>query len=314
MRRSYILCTLGLSLLLFSGCAKEQAQMAYIGAETAKQLALEISGLTADGVEAITADLNTHNGVDYYQIDFTAAGQSYQYDIDALTGVVIEANSPNAAPEGSLVTDADTYDAEATVDAADHAVGNAAVNAVDPAVGNAVDHDTDKTAESQQPAAGQTQGGGMLSASEAETVALDHAGLEREQVTFIKSKSDYEKGRQIYEVEFRTQDAQEYDYEIDAYTGEIISFDYDAELCALPAAAGGVEITSDAAKELALAQVPGAAVGDIVKFKVDYDDGRMEYEGKIVYSGMEYEFEIDGYSGAFRSWEVKPVSADSYKN
>ena len=60
---------------------------------------------------------------------------------------------------------------------------------------------------------------------------------------------------------------------------------------------------------MALAQVPGAAVSDIQEFKADDDDGRTEYEGKIIYDGMQYEFEIDGYSGAIRSWEVEAVGA-----
>lgn len=66
-------------------------------------------------------------------------------------------------------------------------------------------------------------------------------------------------------------------------------------------------ITAASAKSLALAQVPGATARNIVEFETDYDDGRIEYEGKIVYKGMEYEFEIDGYSGAFRKWESEPV-------
>ncbi|MBP3486562.1 MAG: PepSY domain-containing protein, partial [Oscillospiraceae bacterium] len=57
----------------------------------------------------------------------------------------------------------------------------------------------------------------------------------------------------------------------------------------------------------ALAQVPGATVDNIREFGVDYDDGRLEYEGKIYYDHMEYEFEIDGYSGAIRSWDVESV-------
>ena len=52
------------------------------------------------------------------------------------------------------------------------------------------------------------------------------------------------------------------------------------------------------------AQVPGAAEGDIREFSTDRDDGRLEYEGEIRYNGVTYEFEIDGYSGAIRSWET----------
>ena len=51
--------------------------------------------------------------------------------------------------------------------------------------------------------------------------------------------------------------------------------------------------------------MPGATVDDIRGFETDYDDGRLEYEGRIIYDGIEYEFEIDGYSGAIRSWEAE---------
>ena len=67
------------------------------------------------------------------------------------------------------------------------------------------------------------------------------------------------------------------------------------------------KITEDEAKKIALAQVPGAKETDIRGFEIDYDDGRLEYEGSIFYGELEYEFEIDGYSGAIRSWEVESI-------
>ena len=74
---------------------------------------------------------------------------------------------------------------------------------------------------------------------------------------------------------------------------------------------GGPSTTSgligeDQARQIALAEVPGATVNDIYEFELDRDDGRLEYEGTIYYNGMEYEFTIDGYSGAIRSWEAEP--------
>ncbi len=66
-------------------------------------------------------------------------------------------------------------------------------------------------------------------------------------------------------------------------------------------------ISEERAKQLALAQVPGASESNFRKFKQDYDDGRLEYEGEIYYNGMEYEFEIDAYSGAFRNWDSEPI-------
>lgn len=64
---------------------------------------------------------------------------------------------------------------------------------------------------------------GMNAASE---ISLSHAGLTSDQVTFTKSKLDYEDGRMVYEIQFDSVRA-EYDYEIDALTGDILNFDMD---------------------------------------------------------------------------------------
>ena len=144
-----------------------------------------------------------------------------------------------------------------------------------------------------------------ITAEDAKAKALAHAGLAETDVTFIKAELDRDDGRLVYDVEFYTADYKEYDYEIDAATGEVVSYDYDAEDYAPPASSG--TISAEDAKALALAQVPGASASDIREFETDRDDGRLEYEGKIVYGGMEYEFEIDGYSGAIRNWEAEPL-------
>ena len=64
------------------------------------------------------------------------------------------------------------------------------------------------------------------------------------------------------------------------------------------------QITFAQAKALALAKVSGANDNHI-KIKEDYEDGRKVYEGKIIYNGYEYEFEIDANSGIFLEWEVE---------
>lgn len=140
---------------------------------------------------------------------------------------------------------------------------------------------------------------------EARAKALTHAGLTDGQVTFESAKLDYEDGRQVYELKFRTGKGQEYEYEIDAATGAVVRYDYDAGQ-RLPSSPDGSLIPEEQARELALSRVPGAAAGDILEFKTDLDDGRTEYEGKIVYGGMMYEFEIDGYSGELLKWEAEP--------
>ena len=52
--------------------------------------------------------------------------------------------------------------------------------------------------------------------------------------------------------------------------------------------------------------MPGATENDI-RLTLDNDDGKLQYEGKIIYEGMEYDFEIDAYSGAIREWDAESV-------
>jgi len=68
-----------------------------------------------------------------------------------------------------------------------------------------------------------------ISAEQAKTIALQHAGLTAEEVTFSKSKLDTENGNPVYDIEFYTQDHKEYDYEIHTQTGEIVDMDYDID-------------------------------------------------------------------------------------
>ena len=69
--------------------------------------------------------------------------------------------------------------------------------------------------------------GGTLTREEALEKALEDAGVDRDQVDFIKKNElDYEHGRKIYEVEF-VKDGVEYEYDIDAETGRVMKRDRD---------------------------------------------------------------------------------------
>lgn len=261
-------------LSLSTGCGNQQQKMEYIGVDEAKKLALEDAVLSVSTVKFTAADLANRSGTDYYQIDFTSEGQKYKYDIDALTGVIIDADMPDNESSSKSTNSTDQSDSS-------------------PTSSTLIDQNSNLNDT-------------MLTSEEAKAAALKHAGLSSEQVTFIKTELDYDHKIQIYEIEFYSDD-KEYDYEIDAYTGEIIAYDFDAEDIIPSANNNSKMITEKKAKELALSQVPGATENDIYEFEVDKDDGHTEYEGKILYNDMEYEFEIDAYSGAFRSWEAEPI-------
>ena len=149
-----------------------------------------------------------------------------------------------------------------------------------------------------------------LSANEAKQIALDNAGLSNEDVTFIKAEKDRDDGKVVYEVEFYTKDKREFDYEIDGNTGDILSYDTDAENYKPTSAETSQQetaITEEKVKEIALSKVPGATAENIREFKKEFDDGREKYEGKIVYDKTEYEFEIDAKTGEILKWETESV-------
>lgn len=152
----------------------------------------------------------------------------------------------------------------------------------------------------------------------AKAAAIEAAGFSEADVTFLSAELDSRNGIEFYDIDFNA-DGKEYDYDIDALTGMVIGSETPEELTlkleetasvsnAVPAKSeASAKITEDEAKKIALAQVPGAKETDIRGFEIDYDDGRLEYEGSIFYGELEYEFEIDGYSGAIRSWEVESI-------
>ena len=65
-----------------------------------------------------------------------------------------------------------------------------------------------------------------ISVERAKEIALSHAGLSADQVTFVKVKMDFDDGIQKYEIEFYY-NYREYSYEIDANTGNILSYEQD---------------------------------------------------------------------------------------
>ena len=254
--------------LALAGCAPQTAQAEYIGSDAATTIALEAAGVSESAAVFSTAGLDRQNGTDYYAVDFTANGRTYAYDIDAVTGVIIDSSEGQSQP-------AQATDGGASAD----------------------------SANSSGTSSQSTGGSAAITEDQAREIALADAGLTAEEVTFLKTKLDRDDGRLVYDVEFYTADYTEYDYEIDAADGTVLSSDFDAEGYTAPADSA-TAITADQAKEIALAEVPGATVDDIYEFELDRDDGRLEYAGAIWYDGTEYEFTIDGYSGAIRSWEA----------
>ena len=67
---------------------------------------------------------------------------------------------------------------------------------------------------------------GDISVDKAKEIALSHVGLSADQVTFVQANMDFDDGIQKYEIEFYY-NYREYSYEIDANTGNILSYEQD---------------------------------------------------------------------------------------
>ena len=141
---------------------------------------------------------------------------------------------------------------------------------------------------------------GLIGESRAKEIALQHAGLSSNQVTFILAKLDWDDGRRVYDVEFYSGN-KEYDYEIDATSGAVLSYDFDAEHYTAPSGnQSGNYISQEKAAQLAQDRAPNAT---LIKIQFEFDDGRAVYEGELREGRTEYEFEIDATTGNFIQWE-----------
>lgn len=274
MKKLIAVCLLA-GLVALAGCNSSQtASASYIGVEAARSAALKDAGETEG--DFTNATLEERDGTVYYDVEFTAGGAKYEYAVDALTGSIIEAKKEGGESQSS----------------------SSQASSSSSSSSQASSESSTPKAESSQ-ASSAAESAGLITEEEAAIIAKEHAQVT--DCTMLPVKLDRDDGRQVYDVEFFTADGKEYDYEIDAATGEVLSYDYDAERQA--AASGTASITEAEAKALVLAQVPGATEENFLEFKTDYDDGRLEYEGELFYDGMKYEFTVDGYSGTIREWE-----------
>ena len=172
--------------------------------------------------------------------------------------------------------------------------------------------DRNETANTDQAAADQDQAVQQPAATEDEQkeavlqTALKDAGVNEADASRIRVTMDRDDGMLVYEVRFDAAEV-EYDYEIDAQSGRIIStdverWDDDDRDDRNRTANANVAVSRDEAVKTALGKVSGATEKD-VRIELDYDDGRYRYEGDIIYNGIEYDFEIDADSGRILEWE-----------
>ena len=142
-----------------------------------------------------------------------------------------------------------------------------------------------------------------ISADKAKKIALGDAKLAEKDVTFVKVELEFENSRLVYDVEFYSGNV-EYDYDIDAVSGAIVSSDRDIENYSIPAqqttVAPAADIGVEKAKEIALSHA-GVGSARFTKAKIDYENGIKVYEIEFKVGNMEYEYDINVSNGAIIS-------------
>ena len=145
--------------------------------------------------------MDRENGRAVYDVEFTADGIEYEYEVDAATGEILKSEREKAASSSK----SGRSTAKSTSRSTAKATARPTAKATAKPTSKSTDASTTKS----------------IGRDEALSIALKNAGIKSSQAKKVKVEKDRENGRTIYEVEF-TADGYEYEYEIDASSGKIL--------------------------------------------------------------------------------------------
>ena len=173
-----------------------------IAAVDAEHIAFADAGVEQADIRFIHTEYDKEDGKAVYEVEFISNNIDYHYYIDAANGRVLSR---------SCKVD-DGWTAEMPV------TENAAAGYVDTSVEETAQLSTEAV---KNPSSG-------ISVDEAKNIAVTHAGVSLDMVTFKKAKLENDDGRTEYEIEFCC-DGMEYECTIDAANGTVL--DYESEHC-----------------------------------------------------------------------------------
>lgn len=196
----------------------------------------------------------------------------------------------------------------------------APVRAICEAAGLMVDYDAQNSiavlSTPEQLAASRPDSAKYIGVDRAKELAMQDAGVTAADAVFLKARLDIDDGKAEYDVEFYV-GATEYDYDLNALTGAVVSKDLDADDFDLrrmwdddpedgdrragQPTADSV-ITSEKAQELALSKAPAGTT--VKKCELDRDDGRLVYEVELQNGATEYECDVNALTGVILHWSV----------
>lgn len=198
--------------------------------DEARVLALEHAGVQESQADVSREALSQDNGIWVYEFRFRTEQAQYEYLINANTGEVrsmvketfVYVTAEPAEPSMPSVESASPAQT-APPPAGTVPPVQTAVPTVSPAEPSAAPIVTPAPTPAPTPDQSTSMYIGM---ERAKSIALEHAGLSADQVSFTHVRMEREHGAMIYEIEFR-QGWTEYEYEIDAATGRILEHEHE---------------------------------------------------------------------------------------
>ncbi len=306
----------------------------YIGADAAKEAALNHAGLDAAPIAQFACEMDYEHSRMVYEIEFTCGGLEYDYDIDALTGEVLgcKTETDDHDHDGEHTSaDPAAIDHSAAINAALSHAGIAATNAADVKCeldnddgrpvyeieftcgGLEYDYEIDaltgavlrcKT-ETDDGHHGEEQNPAVIDQSAAVNAALSHAGIAATNAADVKCEMNNDDGRPVYEIEF-TCNGYEYDYKIDACTGDVLHHEkeHHDDHHSTPSTQPSKNVIGDAAAQNAAFTHAGISAAQAAQLEcvLETEDGSTVYEVEFKCNGYEYDYKIDAYSGVVISF------------
>jgi len=280
-----------------TGTASDQA---YIGSDEALYRACAHAGVSLSDVQNMEREFDCENGTFVYDLEFCVGATRYEYDVNAFDGSIVSHCSEHCDEHAH----------------SNHHQGNNYYGGTFGG-GNAAGIEPETSAARS-----------YIGVEAALAAALAHAGIDESSLIEREVKLDDEDGRMIYEVEFKTI-SREYEYDLDAFTGEIlwsknegfVSPTAPAETGntapAVPGGnAAGIEPGTAAAQtyigdEAALGWAcahAGVQTRDAMNTDIEFDcdDGGCYYDLEFCVGATRYEYEINALDGTVRHCESEP--------
>ena len=178
--------------------AAQSTEAAAVDAERAEEIAFADADITADQAERLRTKEEREDGEWIYEVTFTVDGVEYEYQIREADGEILSwevdgRDIGDAVVEESLKDDSDDVEKSGTEK-----------------------KETEKSENADT----------LIGIERAKEIALKDAGVEAADVSFSKIKFEKEKRKVVYEIEFY-QDWDEFEYTIDAYSGEVLKKERD---------------------------------------------------------------------------------------